>query len=133
MTAERNKRVMQEIFSAMSRGDGRPLVAAMADDISWTISGTTAWSRTYRGKQAVIDELFRPLGRLLAGPMTQTAQRLVAEDNVVVVECRGHAVTKDGKPYDNSYCWVCRLEDGKLKELTEYLDTDLAVRVLGTP
>jgi ketosteroid isomerase-like protein len=134
MTAatERNKQVMKEVLSAMAEGNGRLLLDAMADDFSWTISGKTAWSRTYRGKQAVINELLRPLGRLLAGPMTQTAQRVIAEGDFVVVECRGHATTKEGQPYDNSYCWVCRLEDGKLKELTEYMDTDLAVRVLGT-
>jgi uncharacterized protein len=129
---ERNKHVMQEVLSAMAEGNGRPLLDAMADDFCWTISGKTAWSRTYRGKQAVIDELLRPLGRLLAGPMTQTAQRFIAEGEFVVVECRGHATTKNGKPYENSYCWVCRFEDGKLKELTEYMDTDLAVRMLGT-
>jgi ketosteroid isomerase-like protein len=89
---DRNKHVMQEVLSAMAQGNGRPLMDAMADDFCWTISGKTAWSRTYRGKQAVLDELFRPLGRLLGGPMTQTAQRFVAEGDFVVVECRGNVV-----------------------------------------
>jgi ketosteroid isomerase-like protein len=131
MNAERNKQTMQDVLAAMARGDARPFLDAMADDFCWTISGATSWSGTYRGKQTVIAELFRPLGRLLSGPMTQTARRFVAEGDIVVVECRGHAVTKEGRPYENSYCWVCRLEYGKLKELTEYMDTDLAVRVLG--
>ena len=93
MDAERNKRVMQDVLAAMAQGDARPFLDAMADDFCWTISGATPWSGIYRGKQAVIAELFRPLGRLLAGPITQTARRFVSEGDVVVVECRGHAVT----------------------------------------
>jgi ketosteroid isomerase-like protein len=52
---------------------------------------------------------------------------LIAEDDYVVVECRGEVTTKSGKPYNNTYCYVCRISDGKLKELTEYMDTQLVV------
>jgi len=48
-----------------------------------------------------------------------------------VVECRGQVTTKSGKPYNNTYCYVCRLQDGKLKELTEYFDTQLVVETFG--
>jgi len=41
--------------------------------------------------------------------------------------------TRSGKPYDNHYCYVCRLADGKLRELTEYMDTELAASALGAP
>jgi ketosteroid isomerase-like protein len=50
-----------------------------------------------------------------------------------VVECRGKVTTKTGKPYNNTYCWVCRLVDGKLTELTEYLDTELVATTLLPP
>jgi hypothetical protein len=50
----------------------------------------------------------------------------------VVVECRGHVTTKSGKPYNNTYCYVCRFADGKLKELTDYLDTELVTASLGS-
>jgi hypothetical protein len=48
----------------------------------------------------------------------------------VVVEGRGQVTTKTGKPYDNSYCWIYRLADGKIKEITEYLDTELVTAAL---
>ena len=50
-----------------------------------------------------------------------------------VVECRGYVMTKENKPYNNTYCYVCRLENGQIKELTEYLDTELVSTVLGDP
>jgi ketosteroid isomerase-like protein len=48
-----------------------------------------------------------------------------------VVEARGNNTTKTGKPYNNAYCFVIRLHDGKLKEITEYMDTELVTAVLG--
>lgn len=68
-----------------------------------------------------------------AGRYTNTAHRFIAEDDCVVVECRGRVMTTAGKPYNNTYCYVIRLEGGKLRELTEYLDTALVKEALENP
>jgi uncharacterized protein len=133
MTAAENKRLLQNIFAALSAGDGRPFIDSLADDFCWTITGATAWSKTYRGKQAVRTELLRPLFAQFADQYTNNLHRIIAEDDLVVVECRGRVTTKSGRPYNNAYCWVCRVADGKLKELTEYLDTELVATVLEPP
>jgi uncharacterized protein len=128
-----NKQLMQYVFSELSKGNGRPFVDHMADDFSWTIIGSTPWSRTYRGKQAVLSDLLTPLFSQFADRYTNTPVRFIAEGEYVVVECRGQVTTKKGKLYNNSYCWVCRLTDGKLRSLTEYLDTQLVVEALTAP
>src|SRR5438477_11096899 len=48
-TAE-NKQLLQRIFSELSKGNAKPFVESWADDFSWTVIGTTKWSKTYRGK-----------------------------------------------------------------------------------
>lgn len=131
MSAAENKQLMQNIFSELSKGNGVPFVESLADDICWTIIGSTKFSGTYRGKQAVLNELLRPLFARFADQYTNTAHRFIAEDDYVVVECRGRVTTKSGAPYNNTYCWVCRVADGKLQELTEYLDTELVTAALG--
>jgi uncharacterized protein len=133
MTAAENKRLMQQIFEELGQGNTGPFGDAMADDFSWTIIGSTPWSRTYRGKETVVRELMTPLFDQFADRYTNFAQRFIAEDNYVVVQCRGRVTTKSGEPYNNSYCYVIRLADGKLKELTEYLDTQLVADVLAPP
>ncbi len=50
-----------------------------------------------------------------------------------MVQCQGSAVTRRGQRYDNEYCYVCRFSGGKLRELTEYLDTELVTAVLDPP
>jgi ketosteroid isomerase-like protein len=49
------------------------------------------------------------------------------------VQCEGEATTLSGAQYANSYCFVIRVADGKLRELTEYMDTALVDRVLQPP
>ncbi len=130
MSANENKRLLQNVFAELSKGNGQPFLEIMADDVRWTVTGTTKWSGTYSGKQAVITELLQPLAAQFETQYTNTAHRFIAEYDFVVVECRGNVTTKKGKPYNNTYCFVCRLADSKLKELTEYFDTELATAAL---
>ena len=106
----------------------------MADDCRWVAPGQSAWSGVWHGKKAMNEQLFAPLYKRFAGKYTNHASRFVADGDVVVVEARGHATLKTGASYDNTYCFVCEFgKDGKLVQVTEYMDTDLAVRVLGAP
>lgn len=133
MSASDNKWILEGIFAELAQGNGRPFVEAMAEDFSWTITGHSAWSKTWHGKQAVRNELLKPLFARFADRYINRAERFIAEDDLVVVQCRGGVMTKGGKPYHNHYCYVVRMEDGKMRELTEYMDTDHAMRVLGEP
>jgi ketosteroid isomerase-like protein len=133
VSAAHNKRLMQEVFAELAQGRTERFRDVMADDFSWTIIGSTEWSGSYRGKQAVLHDLMAPLFAQFAGRYTNTAQRFIAEGEHVVVECRGRVTTKSGSPYDNTYCYVCRFADGKLEELTEYCDTALIDAALDPP
>lgn len=133
MNAARNKQLMQDIFAELSQGNSKPFIDAMADDFRWIMTGTTSWSRTYEGKQAVLTELFPPLRAKIAGKIRSVAHRFIADGDYVVVEARGQNMTRAGLPYENSYCLVYRIVDGKMREVTEYLDTELVTAVLGDP
>ncbi|MBV8968127.1 MAG: hypothetical protein JO331_03580, partial [Verrucomicrobia bacterium] len=66
-------------------------------------------------------------------PSSITPKRILADDDYVVVECQGDATTLSGARYANTYCLVIRLVDGRLREMTEYMDTALVERVLQPP
>ena len=103
----------------------------MVDDFRWRVTGNTKWSRSYNGKETVLKELLAPLRSMIADRIRTTANHFIAEGDHVVVEARGNNVTKAGLPYNNTYCFVVRLADGKLREITEYMDTALVTSVLG--
>lgn len=133
MSAAANKQLLQHIYAELALGNSRPFLDSMAEDFSWTVQGSTAWSRTYRGRHAVREQLLKPLFANFADRYTATASRILAADDCVVVECQGRVTTTAGKPYHNRYCMVYRLAGGQLRELTEYLDTELVTAALGAP
>lgn len=61
MPASENKKLMQHTFFELSKGNSRPFAESMADDFSWTITGTTKWSKKYDGKQAVTETNYSAL------------------------------------------------------------------------
>jgi hypothetical protein len=133
MDAAENKQLMEEVYGELAKGNGKPFVDALADDVRWTIIGTTDWSGTWEGKEVVQRRLLDPLFAQFATPYRNRAIRLIAEGDYVVIECRGDVTTKDGRPYRNTYCNVFRLEGGKVRELTEYCDTQLVAEALQPP
>lgn len=133
MKPEENKAILTAVFAETAKGNGRPFVEALADDVQWTIIGTTPWSKTYVGKEAVIKDLLRPLGRQLGGASVIAASQFIAEGDLVVVQATGHNTTVRGQKYENAYCWVIRMREGKVCELTEYADTQLIESVLRDP
>jgi uncharacterized protein len=131
MATADNKQLMQHIFTEMAKGNFEPFLGHMAEDIRWTVIGTTKLSRTLTGKQEVLDQLLTPFTTQLDGPIRVTAHNFIAEGDYVVVEGHGQAMTKTGKPYNNTYCFVFRLANGKVQELTEYLDTEVITAAFG--
>jgi ketosteroid isomerase-like protein len=133
MSALENKQLLQHIFAELAQGNSRPLVESMADDFQWTVAGSSRWSGAFKGKDAVLNQLLGPLRAQIDGRIKTMPLRFIAEDDFVVIEARGNNTTKAGKPYNNHYCFVARLGDGKLREITEYMDTELVSSVLSDP
>lgn len=128
-TAAHNKQLLQAAFADVARGDRARFRALYADDVVWTTIGSTAWSKPYVGKPAIVDMFARLAGLLEALPAITTT-RFIADGDVVAVEARGVATSKAGKPYNNTYCLVYRFAGGQIKEITEYCDTALIDAVL---
>jgi uncharacterized protein len=122
---------MQYIFSELSRGNIEPFFEAMADDMRWTWMGTGRWSHTFEGKESVVNGLFGAVRETLSESFDVIPHHFIAEGDHVVVEHSGRNTTPDGRPYDNRYCWVCRFADGRLREVREYMDTELVTETFG--
>jgi ketosteroid isomerase-like protein len=133
MSTAENKELMREIYDELSKGNRMPFRNAMHEDFRWIMKGRTAWSKTYEGRDAVREELIKPLYAQFADEYANTALRIFADGDYVIVECEGRVTTTSGKPYNNQYCLIFKLENGKIKEMTEYLDTALVNEVLSPP
>ena len=125
-----NGKIVTEVLNALAQGDTAPFADAMADDFTWRMMGHGNWGKVYQGKRAVRDQMFRPLIAQYADRYTNTPATILADGDFVIVESRGAVTTKTGKAYNNRYCFVIEMADGKMRELREYCDTALADEVL---
>jgi ketosteroid isomerase-like protein len=136
MSAEANKKLIQDIFAAAGNPDptarDRALfVASLADDVTWVVTGQYSWSRTFTGKTSILNDLHGHVRSLLVDPARTIAERFIADGEIVVVEARGNNLTRTGVRYDNEYCLVFRLANGKIREVREYCDSVLTEKALG--
>ena len=126
MSIESNKQVVQEFFSAMSNGDLEGALAVLNAEIVWTIIGDTPVSKTFRGikdlEENCVSEIIQNV-KLEAGIALEVVE-LIGEGDKVVARVQGTCDAKYG-PYNNTYCHVFTVRDGKIVEDIEYLDTTL--------
>lgn len=131
MSAESNKRLVQQVFTDSANRSGTTFIDHLADDASWTVTGQYSWSHEFRGRDAILNGLLGQLRSRLADRPRTVAFNFIAEGDTVVVEARGDNVTREGQRYDNQYCMVWRIENGSIRSIREYCDSSLVERVLG--
>jgi uncharacterized protein len=131
MSTADNKKLIETIFARIAVGDRTLLVESLADDVTMRTTGQNSWSQTFRGKEVLFHDLYGYLGTLLAEGRKTIPLRFIADEDHVVVQATGEMRTKTGVPYNNDYCLIYRLRDGRIVEITEYLDSALCERVLG--
>ena len=133
MSAATNRSIIEEAFKGLAGGDPAAFVSAMSDELAWQIMGQSDWSRRFEGKDVVERDLVGPLFSLFATPYRNVANRIIADDqDNIVVLAKGEVRTKSGHDYNNDYCFVMRMRDGRIVEILEYTDTALAEKALGS-
>ncbi|WP_225725562.1 MULTISPECIES: nuclear transport factor 2 family protein [unclassified Nocardia] len=132
MSIEANKRLLTDIFERTAEGDMRAISEAMADEFHWTFPGNWSWSGTWGPKSVALNGLLRPLMAQFRD-YRMTADFIAAEGDRVIVQARGHGVTRRGDAYEQTYCLIFRVADGRLTEVIEHCDTALVERVLERP
>ena len=123
-----NKAVVKTFIEAMGTSDGATAATCLSPD-AYTLAkgfGKFAGVRRYDTIVGTI-EAFK---KLLPTGLCPEFKSFTAEGDRVVVEFEGNATTSDGKPYNNQYCMVFTLSDGKIIQVNEYFCTKTADEVL---
>ena len=124
-----NKKLIRQAFEQWASGNGN-FFDLLTDDVRWTITGSSPFSKTYIGKQQFINETVTPLTSRLAKPIVPKIREVYADGDVVIVLWDGTATAKDGKPYRNTYCWTMTVKNGRITHVVAFLDLIEYVDVL---
>src|SRR5688500_18767794 len=102
--------LLKKISEAFATGNLEFAKEYLAKDVKWNILGNSP----IFGKNEVL-EVSKML-QLESFPVI-TIKNIVAEGNYVIVESNGEAKTKNGNPYNQTYCDVFRFDGEKLQEI----------------
>jgi uncharacterized protein len=131
MSAADNKKLIQQVYADAANRSGTTFIDHIADDVRWVVTGQYSWSHTFVGREAVLKGLQGHVRSLFNERPRVVGHNFIAEGDYVVVEAKGDNVTRTGVRYDNEYCIVWRVENGRIKEIKEYCDSALVERALG--
>ena len=96
MSAAANKKLVQQIYTDSANRSGTTFADNLAEDAVWIVTGQYSWSRTFTGKQSILNDLHGHVRSLLVDPTRTIAHRFIAGDGHVVVEAHGNNLTRTG-------------------------------------
>jgi uncharacterized protein len=131
MNAEQKKKLVLDTWKSFVAGDVKAAFANLTEDVRWKIPGSiTGMSGVKNGKSEIIG--FLRVAAKVFPPGMQTEIRTTHVDgDTVIVEMVNRSQTANGRPYENEYCFVFELADGKIREIREYVDTQRAHEIIG--
>jgi ketosteroid isomerase-like protein len=95
------------------------------DQVDWTVMGTHPLVGRYHTKEDFIEHTFKRLDKIMRDGIKLTIQHLYNAGDTTIVEFVSTSTTLDGKPFNNTYCWVCRFAHDRIVEVRAYVDSAL--------
>lgn len=130
MGTSENKALVRKAYEGFSL-TSNVFMDCLSEDATWTFFGNHRFAGTFNGKQDIQDRLLTPIVDVVES-FKFHVDNLIAEGDQVVVEGRGEAPTKDGRAYNNTYCIVVTVRNGKISQIREHLDTELITSIFGS-
>lgn len=116
-----SKDIAKAFFDKLCAGDFPGGFESLSDDVTWSIIGTTALSRTFT-KETMLSELVPMLATFKESPRIGVDE-IISEGDRAVVLAHVEGVGPHASYKQKTYCFVLRVSDGKIREIVEYLDT----------
>lgn len=126
MSVESNKELVTKTWNAFVKGDVKTAFANMSDEISWLIPGNLPGLSGLRKGKAEIMNFARGAAKIFPGGLQCEIKRVYGDGNTVIIELTNRGKVFNGKDYENEYCFVFEVEDGKVRRVREYVDTQKA-------
>lgn len=118
------------LFNHLKTGDNDKFFSHVADNVSWTVMGTHPLAGIYKSKNDFILNTFQRLNKLLKEGVILKVNNIIVQNDTAVVEMESLSTALNGKPFNNTYCWVCRFEDDIIIEVRAYVDSALVQRLI---
>jgi hypothetical protein len=120
-TQESNLDVVRDVYDAVGQRDLDRVVAALADDIEWIEPDGGPYGGTYRGPDAVVENVFTELGDEFEEFAVEPDRFLVDGDTVVALVTHRGTHAETGEHFEAPIADVWDLENGKVARFQHYV------------
>jgi uncharacterized protein len=122
---ESSRAVIERFYAALEAFDVETLLDLHHEDCVVHVLGRTPVSGRFAGREGLAEVAAKVFEQLVPDQVRfATRWRIVAVDgDCVVAFMQGGGPTLGGVPYDQTYCQVFHLRDGRIAEMHEFLDT----------
>lgn len=124
-TEAKNEQIVRNFFDTLSTGDLEKLRPLLHPEASWIpMVKNVPGAGVHSPRDAIIDDFLAPVrGIFEEGDPKVIVDNLFASGNLVCAETRGVGKLRNGKDYNNLYCWVIEIRDDLVYVLKEYMDS----------
>jgi uncharacterized protein len=119
-----NERVVQEMYTALGRGDIPGVLDTLSDDIEWRIAGPSElpYAGLHRGRDEVA-KFFETFGQASEFEMFEAQEYFSRGDKVVVLGHERQRVKATGNVVETEWAMVFTLRGGKIARYHNFVDT----------
>ena len=118
------------LFNYLKTDESDKFFEYVDDNVLWTVMGTHPLAGVYKRKNDFILNTFQRLNNLLKEGVILKVNNIIIQDNTAVVEMESLSTALNGKPFNNTYCWICRFENDIIVEVHAYVDSALVQRLI---
>ncbi len=132
MADSESEAVVRRFFEALNTGDLEKIRPNVHPEATWTPMGKTIpGAGVHKGRKGIVDEFLGPIrGLFVDGDPKNEINTLFSKGGMVLAETHGTGTFRNGKTYDNRYCWVVEVRDGMVFAIREYMDTAYILTVV---
>lgn len=127
-----NYKKVKELFLHLEKNNSLEFFKNVADDVEWKVMGQHPLGGTYNSKETFLENTFRRLNKILKDGVILKIKDIFIDEskNVAIVEMESISIAKDGKPFDNIYCWVVHFTGEKITKVHAYVDSALVKQLI---
>jgi ketosteroid isomerase-like protein len=92
--------------------------------------GTHPLAGTYKSKKDFISNTFERLNKILKEGVILKVNNIIVQGNTAVIEMESLSTALNGKPFNNTYCWVVNFENEVIVKVRAYVDSALVQKVI---
>src|ERR1700691_152785 len=123
-TTVENEALVERFFANLSAGDYAALRSMFTEESVWfVVPRFIPGAGAHTGPKGIVDDFLMPIRSLFVeGDPTLAITNSFGKGRFVAVETHTRGTLKNGKSYDQHYCWIIEIRGGTLQTVREYMD-----------